>query len=206
MRIVNMEGDPRQAQYAYFKDFADPYVSVTVNCDITHLRCVGKERNWPFFLTLLYCAVNAANSVPELRRRIVGDQVLEYEICISSHTVALENGSYCYCELDCGKPLDEFLPYAMEQVEKARSAPSLDDGAEPEQLYFVSSLPWLSFTALRLPTPRPADSNPRLTFGKFFTRDGQILIPVNITVHHALADGIHIARFFEEFDRRMAEL
>ena len=200
MHIVDMQNNPRRAQFEYFRTFANPYASVTVNCDITPLK--GRK---PFFLTVLYCAINAANSVAELRRRIDGDQVIEYENCLSSHTVALPDESYCYCELDCSMPFDEYLPYAQAAVERAKAEPSLDDG-DPAKLFFVSSVPWLSFSAVSLPVPSPADSNPRITFGKAFEQDGKFLIPLNLTVHHALADGIHIAKFFEAFDQNVQAL
>ncbi len=194
MRPIDMQNDPRRAQFDHFRTFSNPYASVTVQCDITPL----KDRR-PFFLTVLYCAVQAANSVKELRRRIIGDQVVEFDTCLSSHTVALPNESYCYCELDCNKPFAEYLPYALDAVEKAKAASSLED-QHPEKLFFVSSLPWLSFTGLHHPVPREPDSNPRITFGKAYEKDGKYLIPVDLTVHHALADGIHIAKFFEAFE------
>lgn len=206
MRVIDMAREPRREQYEYFRTLTNPYVSFTVNCDITHLRETVLENSWPFFLTLLYCAVNAANEIPELRRRIKGDQVVEYETCISSHTVALPNDTYCYCELDCSKPFEEYLPYAKAEVERAKAQSSLKDGEDPDRLFFVTSLPWLTFTSVSLPYTIPADSNVRLTFGRFFEQDGKVLLPLNLTAHHALADGIHIARFFEAFDRRVESL
>ena len=206
MRIIDMSKEARKEQFAYFRKLANPYVSVTVNCDITHLRETVLENSWPFFLTLLYCAVNGANSVPELRRRILGDQVVEYDACISSHTVALPDGTYCYCELDCAKSFEEYLPYAKAEVEKAKSQRSLTDGVESSRLFFVSSLPWLSFTSISLPYDVPADSNVRLTFGKYFEQGGRILLPLNITANHALADGIHLAKFFQAFEEEMKKL
>lgn len=202
MHVVDMTCDPRRSQYEYFRTFVNPYASMTVNCDITHLRRVTRERGLPFFLTVLHCAVNAANAVPALRRRIRGETVVEYERCISSHTVALPDETYCYCELDCGKPLTEFLPYALAQVERAKACPTMDDGDDPDRLFFVSSVPWVSFASISLPKPVPADSNPRITFGKYFTQGDKVLLPVDLTVHHALADGIHMAKFFEDFTRR----
>lgn len=204
-RFLDLSNDPRRAQFDYFRTMASPYVSVTVPCDITPLRAAVKSRGLPFFLTLLHTAINAANDVPELRRRIKGERVAEYDRCLSSHTVALENGAYCYCTLDCTMPLDEFLPYAQAQVAQAVAAPEMDDGEDPDELFFVSSLPWLSFTSLSLPVPNPPDSNVRITFGKFYEQDGKILLPLNLTAHHALADGIHLARFYEAFARRVNE-
>ncbi len=204
-RLLDLSNDPRRAHFDYFRTMAHPYVGVTANCDITPLREKTVREGLPFFLSLLYCAVNAANEICELRRRIRGDATVEYACCDSSHTVALPDGSYCYCRLDCAKPFDIFLPYAQAEAERVKSAPDIDDGEDGEQLFFISSLPWISFTGLTLPTPCPADSNPRITFGRFFPQEGKLLLPVNLTAHHALVDGLHIARFFAALERRAAE-
>lgn len=200
MKVIDMEKDPRGAHYAYFKNFVSPHVGLTVPCDITALY--GKK---PFFLHLLYCAIQAANSVPELRRRILGDQVVEYECCNSSHTVALPDETYCYCELDCSMDFGSFLPYAMEQVEKAKATASIEEH-DPVSLYFVSSVPWASFTALNLPIPDPPFSNPQITFGKAYWQDGKYLLPLSLTVHHGLCDGIHMAKFYRLFEENCKQL
>lgn len=201
-----MGRDPRRAQFEHFRNFRDPTVGLTAEVDITHLRQRCKTEDWPFFLTLLYCAVGAANAVPELRRRIEGDQVVEYDHCLSSHTVARENGTYTYCDLDCAGPFAEYLPRAQAEVERQLSRNDLDDGDEVGRMFFVSSVPWVSFTGLHLPVAEPPGSNPAITFGKFFQRDGRVLLPVDLTVHHALVDGLHISRFFEEMQRRVEEI
>ena len=206
MRIVDMSASARQRQYEYFLSMDNPHVSLTVNCDISHLLEVTEARKLPFFLTLLHCVVNAANAVPELRQRIRGDEVVEYENCLSSHTVALPDDSYCYCPLDCSMPLEEFLPYAKEAVERAKLADSLDDGEDSEKLYFVTSVPWFSFAALHVPTKSSRDSIPRISFGKYFTQEGKTLLPLHLQVHHGLVDGVHIARFYEGVERRIREL
>ena len=106
-RMIDMEKDPRRAQYDSFRSLANPYVGLTVNMDVTALLEWTKALHGNFFLTFLYAAVRAANSVPELRRRIRGGETVEYDRCPSSHTVALEDGSYCYCRLEVDKPLDK---------------------------------------------------------------------------------------------------
>lgn len=200
MKEIDMTADKRRKHFEYFQGFANPYTSVTVPCDITPLK--GRR---PFFLYLLYCAIRAANAVPELRRRIIDGRVVEFDSCPSSHTVALPDGTYCYCELDCDKPFADFLPYAQAKVERAKASGALDD-AEPDRLFFVTSLPWLSFTAISLPTPFPPDSNPRITFGKAYEHDGRYLVPVNLTVNHALVDGLGMAEFFRALEENCRSL
>ena len=204
-RVIDMEQDPRREQYAYFRTFANPYVGLTVNVDITGLLA-RKEKGESLFLMMLYAISRAANSVPELRRRIRGDQVVEYDWCSPSHTEALDNGAYCYCILTADKPLAEFLPYAREAQARVKQEPSLDDGEEAESLFFVSCVPWVSYTAMVQPVPSPADSNPRITWGRYFQQEGRTLLPVTLLANHALVDGLHIARFYEALDRELAAI
>lgn len=205
-RVIDMNRDPRRAQFDYFCSLANPYAGVTVNADITALLDWTKRMGSNFFLTLLYAVSRAANSVPELRRRIRGETVVEYDWCPTSHTVALDSGTYCYCTLTADMPLADFLPYGKAAQERAKKEPSLDDGEEADSLFFISCLPWLSYTALVQPVPFPSDSNPRITWGRYFQQEGRMLLPVTLLVHHALADGLHIARFYEALDRELAAI
>ena len=68
-RIVEMSQDPRKEQFAYFRSLANPYVGVTVELDVTELAAWSGQTGTSFFLAVLYAAVRAANSVPELRHR-----------------------------------------------------------------------------------------------------------------------------------------
>ena len=205
-RTVEMSREPRRDQFAYFQALANPYVGVTVQVDVMELTDWCRETGTSFFLAVLYAAVRAANGVPELRRRIRGDQVVEYDRCPSSHTVALPDGTYCYCRLEADRPFGDFLSYAAAEQARVKEEPSLEDGEDGESLFFVSCVPWLSYTALTQPTPTPADSNPRITWGRWHRQEGRTLLPMTLLANHALVDGIHIARFYENLDRELAAL
>ncbi len=203
VKKIDKDTYARRAHFQYFKDMEYPYVGVTVKVDITEFLNRIKEKDQPFFLTFLYHIANAANAVPELRQRIRKDEILEYSWCKTSHTVALENGTYSYCCLDSRMQLDEFLPYAIEEQEKSKRIGTIEE-QEPLSLLFLSSTPWFSYTSLVQPVPRPADSNPRITWGKYFKENDKIMIPLSILCHHALVDGLHIAKFYEEIEGKMS--
>ena len=99
-KTIDMDSFPRRAHFEYFKGLAYPYVGFTVNVDITGFLAQQKRLGLPFYLALAYCVTRAANSVPEFRRRIHGDGIIEYDWCHGSHTVALPDDTYCYCTLD----------------------------------------------------------------------------------------------------------
>lgn len=205
-RWIDMDGFPRKKHFAYFSGLAYPYVGTTANVDISDVLQKIKREKLPFFLTVCYCAARAANSVPELRQRIRDGRIVEFDRCRTSHTVALEDGTYCYCTLDCATPFDEYLTAGKAAQEEAKRRRSLEEDAEdPLELLYVSTVPWLSYTSLVQPVPMPADSHPRITWGKYFSQEGKTLLPVSILCHHALVDGVHIASFYQALERELAE-
>ena len=202
-RKIDMASYERRAHFEYFNSMANPYMGLTVELDITDFLSKIKGRGYPSFLSFLWCVTRAANSVPELRRRIEDGGIVEFDTCRTSHTLSLSDGTYCYCQLSADRPLAEYLEYAQAKQELAKTDRSLDDG-DGLDLYFISTLPWLSYTALVQPTPTPADSNPRLTWGKWFERDGRVLLPFTALCNHSLVDGSHLANFFNALKAEMA--
>lgn len=203
--VLDLEQYPRRAHFEYFRTMANPYVGITVEVDITDFLRGCRERNCPFFLTFLHTVSRAANAVPELRQRILGEDIVLFDHCDTSHTVLHDDGTYSYCRLNCAKPLAEFLPEAAKAHADAKLHPTLDDGDDALSLLFISCLPWVSYTALVQPIPTPADSNPRITWGKYFSRGDRTLLPVTLLAHHALVDGIHLSAFYEALNRCLAE-
>lgn len=201
-RSLDMEQYGRRGQFDLFRATAYPYAGMTVNLDLTALMAALRENRLPLYLTLLYAAANTANAIPEFRRRIRGDGIIEYDHCIPSYTLALEDGTYCYCGADDRLPFPAYLEDARRRQEDARRSGNLDDGEDTDRLFFFSTVPWASYTAIVQPVPIPADSNPRITWGKYFESEGRIKLPVSVLVHHALMDGYHISLFFSGLQAR----
>ena len=178
-RRIDMAAYPRKKHFDYFHTMAYPYVGATVKTDITDFAKAVKREGLPFFLSLCYCAARAANDVPEFRQRIEGGGIVEFSHCPTSHTVALDDGTYCYCTLRSDMPFSEYLPLAVQAQKAARQARSVEDSEdEAGSLIFVSTLPWLSYESLIQPVPSPADSNPRITWGLYVLEGGRVLIPL----------------------------
>ncbi len=203
---IPLETFPRKAHFEYFSGLANPYAGLTAEVEITELLKLCKEGGYSFFLTFLHRVMAAANAVPQLRQRILDGGIVEFDYCPASYTLLRPDETYVYCTQDCRLPLKEYLPQAKAAMETAQKEGALEDGEDALALMFVSSVPWVSFTALIQPTPSPADSNPRLTWGKYFQREGKTYIPVSVLAHHALVDGIHIGRFYENLEKALHDL
>lgn len=201
---VDMRNDPRKAHFDYFRTLQNPMACVTVDVDVTDLAARCKAEGRSFYLAFIRVAAMAANGVPELRRRIRGGGVVEYDHCDTSHIELLPNGSYAYCTLHHGQSWEEYFPYAESQRRRCRECPSIEEDADVEGLYFMSCLLWLHYSQLIQPVAGGDDSNPRITWGKY-ERDwrGRLMMPVTLLAHHGLVDGVHIARFYENLKEYM---
>lgn len=205
-KVLDMDKYSRRKHFDYFRSLAYPYVGMTVNVDITDFVRKAKEEGLPFFLSLCYCVAQAANGVPEFRQRIRDGSIIQYDWCQTSHTLALEDGSYCYCTLESNMSFREYLPRAVEAQKLASKERSLEDGEDGDSLLFVSSIPFISYTSLIQPVPCPADSNPRISWGKYFRQGDRLMLPITVLCHHALVDAIHISRFYATLDMALTSL
>ena len=98
-------------------------------------------------------------------------------------------------------PLSDFFQEAA--ARQANAGQGIDLEADETELFFVSCIPWVRYTALVQPTPSPADSNPRITFGKYVEENGKTIMPLTLLAHHGLVDGIHLGQFFHKFQHKI---
>ncbi len=206
MKRIDMTTYPRREHFSHFYGMAYPYVGVTVDVDVTGLLALCREKKMSFYLMVLHAAALAADTVPEFRRRIDGGGIVEYDECPTSHTELKPDGTYAYCTLRHHLPLAEYLRKAGAARAAVRESGSIEEEAEVQSMYFISTLPWLHYTSLIQPVCCGEESNPRITWGKYQETAGRMMLPLSVLVHHALADGLHIARFYEAFNQTMRDL
>ena len=198
-KVIDMSKEPRSGQFAYFSAMADPWAGATVMVDITDFLPAIRIRGLPFFLSFLFAVTRAGNAVPELRRRLLPDgTVVEYDLCQPSYTAIKPDGAYVYVDVDGGiSDLRTFCAQGKANQAAAIEKGVLAEGGDVLDHFFISSVPWLHYAQIKLPSGMPGDSHPRISWGKYQEENGRITLPVTLYVHHALADGWHISRFFE---------
>ena len=204
-KIIDMSQSPRAGQFVYFSAMADPWAGATVMVDITDFLSAIREKGLPFFLSFLFAVTRAGNAVPELRRRLLPDgTVVEYDLCQPSYTAMKPDGAYVYVDVDGGiSDLRAFCAQGKANQATAIEKGVLAEGGDVLDHFFISSVPWLPYVQIKLPGGMPGDSQPRISWGQSREETGRVRIPVTLYVHHALADGLHISRFFENLRREL---
>ena len=204
---IDLDKYERRRHFEYFSSLQYPYVGITNNVDVSELVQFCKSTDCSFYLMILHAAALAADGVRELRQRIRDGGIIEYSECPTSHIELLENKTYCYCTLHHHMVMEEYIPYAEETRKKCRENGSIDEDDDSDSMYFISTLPWLHYSAMIQPVAGGEESNPRITWGKF-QEDfrGRKQLPVTLLAHHALVDGIHIAMFYQNLEEQIKNI
>lgn len=209
-RDIPLEAWPRRAALDHFRRMAQPAFSVTVPVDVTGLRERAARHGATPWLAYHHAALEAANGIEALHQTLTngGQGVREFAAIHASTTVLRDDGSFGFLTLPRDPSLAAFAARAKPGIERVRRASgSLFAGDEPgdvreETLVHMTALPWLAFTAFTHARGQ-GDDRPKVAFGRFTERDGRLLMPVAVDVHHALCDGVHVGRFFERLQANL---
>jgi len=202
---IDLTNYPRRGLFEAFRDRDMPCFSVTCNLDIAPLLARLRVSGHRFFITMSYLLSVAVNRVPELRHRLMDGELYELERTDPGYTVLLPDKTFSFCD---GVHHDDFGTYyaeAARRIAVARTRPDHSTGAK-DHMFFISNIPWLSFTAFTHPFDARYASIPILTLGKYFQQGEEMLLPLAIQVHHGLVDGWHVARFYGELQRLLGQL
>jgi chloramphenicol O-acetyltransferase type A len=203
MKTITFDSAHRRRHFDFFSAMDVPYFSVTAPLSAGPLVELVKARGLRLHVATVYLVADAANRVPELRRRIRGDAVVEHEVVHPSFSVATDEADvFSFCEVKFVRPFAAFAAEAEQRMERMRTAPVFADDPGRDDYLFLSAFPWTAFTAVTQPVPlSPPDSVPRIVWGKVspagLDGDGPLALSVSIQAHHAVVDGRHLARFFE---------
>ena len=198
MKIIDLQNWKRRDHYEFYKGLAFPYLNITANVNLTRLVPLTKASGISLFSALAYITSTAANRIPELRRRIRSDQVVEHEVVRSSFTVLNEDETFGFATIDYAQDFSTFNARILAGIEQSRRNPTIHDEAGRDDMIFLTTITWVSFTQLTHPVPlNPPDSFPRISWGKYFTQSNEILMPLSLMANHALVDGLHVGLFFK---------
>ncbi len=212
MRVIAPEDWPRREHFRLYSGLAFPHVNICVQLDITELWVHRARVDASPTVTLVYVVTKAANRLPELRQRIRDEQVVEHDVVHPSVTVLGDSDLFGLATLTYDPCFATFASTAAEDLAAAREVISLSDfpkGQDGElvrdDLLSITILPWMAFTSFAI-TRTAMECIPVLALGKVQTSGERYLLPFFINFHHALADGLHVARFVKYIEEEAREL
>lgn len=198
-KIVNQSTWHRNESFDFFKDFMNPYISVTCHVDCRKAKTSAHEQGCSFFLYYLHAILKAVNGIPELHYRIDTDgNIVEYDSIgvLSPMKIAGRTG-FVTMHFPYHKSRTEFCNHAVE-IMKQMSRSSVfgaESACKEYDVVLVSAVLDLPFTSMSC-TQRHKNGNdyPLINVGMM---DADYRMPIALSVHHGFVDGEHIAEFYK---------
>jgi chloramphenicol O-acetyltransferase type A len=198
---MDLETWERSALFHLFNAFSEPFHGVCLRVDCTESFRFAKQSRISVFLTLVHRALIAAHQVENFMTRIVEGGVWRYATIHGGSAVGRANGTIGFGYYPYRPELLPFVREASAELERVKGRNDLERYAGQDLIRF-SVLPWIDFTSISHARDFSAhNSAPLITFGKITEAGDRFTMPVSIHVHHALADGLHVAQFVAQFER-----
>ncbi len=198
MRTVDLQTWSRREHYQVYRAFDHPHFGMCANVDVTAFRPFVQQRDISFTFAVVYLLTRAANAIPEFRYRLRSGRVVEHAIVHPSTTILTKEDVFSFCTFDYVEDFALFAARAAEKITYAQEHPTVENVPGKDDMLYMTAIPWVSFTSFMHPLQLdPADSIPRLAWGKFFQDHQSLKMPLSVQCHHALMDGLHMGRFYE---------
>lgn len=201
---VDVKDWPRRTTYEFFRDYQDPFFNLTADVDVTSIYRWCKQNELSFSLAVLYCSLVAANGIREFRIRLVNGRLVEFDKIHATQTILNDDETFSFAYFEMKDNVCEFSESGKKARDKYLALKTFDVESDRSDLIYYSVIPWISFTSFKHASRLDRlQTVPRIVFGKVFDRDGHKLMPLSVEANHAIMDGFHVGKFFNEFQRSL---
>ena len=199
MKEIDINNWNRKEHFNFFYRMDYPQYNLCMNVDVTNFLKFIKKNGLPFYYSMIFATTEAANHVENFRYRIRDGKVVLHDNVHPSFTDMNKNDDlFKFVTLELDSDIETFCKKAKEKSETQVKAFDMSGFEGRDDLLYITSIPWISFTHIsHTISINRNDSVPRISWGKYFEQDGQILLPFSVQVHHALMDGYHVGKYVE---------
>ena len=195
-----------------FIDFLSARYAVSARVNVESMWNWCHENDKSFFIMSLGCLMNAVNSVPELKRRIIDGKAIEYDY-LEGLTPIMDEGNKVYKEMRVKTPQEFDGILKWHDYVKKLSSDILSGKQEGLSLEMqqrdltnvanFSCIPWVDFDMITNCVVNGRAIQPLITWGKV---NENYEMSVSITVSHIFVNGRELGHFYEnaqkEFDKK----
>ena len=208
-QIIDFETWERKDNFNFFRNFLNPSIAITSEVECSGARIKAKENKESFFLYYLYAILRAVNEIKELRFRIdKNNQILCFETVDVLCPIRMQqNGKFFTVRIPWKEDFTSFYREArrlIDSIPEDGDPYAATNNATGDNLYnviLVSATPDLYFTSMTYTQEgQNGSSYPLLNAGKAVTREGRLVMPIAIYVHHGFVDGAHLSEFFRKVE------
>lgn len=203
-QIIDEKTWKRATHCAVFRNCVEPAFCVTFEADITGFRSKVKSQGLSFTLAMVYAMCKCANEIENFRYRFLDGNVVLYDRIDTAFTyLDAETELFKFVNVPMCDNIEEYVSLAAKIAAEQKQYFA---GEPRNDIFMCSAMPWVTFTHISHTNSGKKDNaTPLFDWGKFFERDGRLLIPVSVQAHHSFVDGLHVGRFAERLQKYFDE-
>ncbi len=183
-------------------------MSLTADIDVTPLLAFSKKNGLKFYPVMLWVVSRVINAHEEFKYGWdSAGRLIRWDFVSPSHTdFHREDERFTkYVTEYCGS-LTEFYARVASDREKYKDVRGMAQG-QPSNFFDVSCLPWVKYRNFDLHVfDEGKFLAPVVTWGRHETQGERSVLPLTMNIHHAVADGFHLSRFFLEVQEQIDAL
>lgn len=204
---LDLENWPRRPTYEFFKTYEDPFFNFTANVDVTRLYRFCKENGLAYSLAGLFYSQQTVNAIPEFRIRLINGKLVQFDEIHATQTILNDDETFSFCYFENRSDVFEYNTAGRAALEKYKALKTFDVETDRLDMIYYSVIPWVSFTSFKHATRiDKTQTVPRIVFGKIFDDGSVKKMPVSVEANHAVMDGLHVGKFFNQFQETIASL
>jgi len=193
MKKVDLSNWERTLHYQIFRNSVQPQYCVTFELNITHFLKVIRKNKYSFTFSFVFAVSKCANQIKEFRYRFVeGAPVLFDKINTAFTYLNKDTELFKVVTVEMTETMEEYVALAMkkEQAQKEYfTAPLGND------VFQFSAIPWITYTHIsHTDSGKKDNATPLFDWGKYYEKDGKVMLPFSVQVHHSFVDGVHIGK------------
>ncbi len=184
-------------------------ISVTAELDVTDVIAFCRASGRRFYPTFLYLTARAINRRDEFKMAEdeAGALIRWHEVSPSYVVFHPEDELFTRLMTDYAPEFDIFYERVVSDMALHQDKRAFEVAYTQRNTFDASCLPWLSYTSCDL---HVFDSGtylaPIVTWGQYVGVNGRFSMPLTMQIHHGVADGFHIARFFSDLKEEIERL
>ena len=199
-QVMDLNTWSRGDLFRFYMDRMRLVMSLTVDVDVTPLVEFGKREGLKFYPTMIWTVSKTVNSHDEFKYGWdERGRLIRWETISPSYAeFHPEDENFTKLVTPFSKRLPEFHARFLRDRERYRTLRAVVEHQPPNH-FDVSCLPWVRYRHFDVHVfDEGAFLAPVITWGKYEREGGRLRMPLTTNIHHAVADGFHLSRFFKE--------
>lgn len=206
--IVNLNEWSRGSLFKFYIDKMRIVMSLTADVNVTNLRAYSKKNNLNFYPLMLWVVSKIINSHDEFKYSWDdAGNLIKWDFVSPSYTdFHADDENFVKMVTEYSDDLFEFCSRVDKDRQRHKNERAILFN-QPPNFFDVSCLPWIKYSHFDIHVfDEGKFLAPVVTWGKFEEKDGKLIMPLTMNIHHAVADGFHLSRFFNEVQELMDSL